>query len=312
MSFVGPTDDEIQERVNSLVREVDIETTPVKKFITMLSQEFHIDLKPRRDFIKMALGEAISAMHEGGDDDDEESEEEESEEEESDEEEEVAAPVKKRKGGGGGLAAEKEISDKLAKFLKKGKKMSRTQIVKSLWEYIREHDLQNPSNKREIFLDDAMRKVFGCGKFTMFTMNKYIGEHIHPFKKADFTKNSTTPKKRKASASSSSSGKKGAKKRKPMNQPLYRLSDELQVIVGESVLSRPQVVSKLWDYIKAKELQNPSDRRQIICDDKLKAVMKKGKVTMFNMNQCITPHILERVERAAEVGDVGVADSDSE
>jgi upstream activation factor subunit UAF30 len=52
-------------------------------------------------------------------------------------------------------------------------------------------------------------------------------------------------------------------------------------------LSRPQVVKKLWDYIKGNELQDPNDKRQILCDDKLHAVFKQDKINMFSMNKLL-------------------------
>jgi len=286
MSQVLPSDEELKSSIHALLPKVDLSTTGVKQFTKLLSKEMGVDLKPKKAFIREALTEAINAMQSADE-----------QEEGVDEEEEMSTPRPKKGKGGGGLAERKEISDKLAAFLGKGKKMARTDIVKSLWEYIREHDLQNPSNKREIFLDDAMREVFGCSSFTMFTMNKYIGAHIHPFKPVDLTPTPTKPRKRKASSAKGSSEKK---KRKPGTQPPYRLSAELEEITGESILPRPQVVSKIWDYIKANNLQNPNDKREILCDDKLKAVMKgKNKVTMFNMNQFITHHLIEKVEKGS-------------
>jgi len=306
-----PSEEDLRKRIHALVREVDVDTTPVKQVMKILSDDFDCDLKPQKSFIKVALGEAIRMMDDEEVVDNEEEADEESDEEESDEnvesEEEAVAPQKKKKGGGGGFNGEKEISDKLARFLGNDSKlMSRPAIVKAMWEYIRKHDLQNPSNKREILLDPAMQDVFGCQVFTMFSMNKYIGEHVHPFKKADFsTKSSPTSRKIKKKRKGPGSG--GAKKkRRSGGQPPFRLSKELEVVVGESVLPRPQVVSKLWEYIKSNDLQNPSDKREILCDDKLRAVMKKNKVSMFKMNQCISPHLLEKVEK------VSYAHSDSE
>ncbi|KAG0699378.1 SWIB/MDM2 domain-containing protein [Suillus ampliporus] len=58
-------------------------------------------------------------------------------------------------------------------------KLSRPQVVKKLWEYIRGHELQNPSNRREILCDDNMRAVFGTEKVDMFRMNKVLGRHLH-------------------------------------------------------------------------------------------------------------------------------------
>ena len=47
-------------------------------------------------------------------------------------------------------------------------------------------------------------------------------------------------------------------------------------------------------------LQNPEDKREIICDPKLKSVMGgKSRVTMFNMNRYITDHLLEKLDRSA-------------
>lgn len=303
----------LREAIEKLLPSVDLQTTGLKKFMKILSKELGgEDLKPRKAFIKEALTEAMNRedKQEEEDDDEEEAAEEEAEEDD-DEEDGGKKPAKK---GNSGLKAAKEISNKLAKFLgkPKGTSMARTDIVKSLWAYIRENDLQNPDNRREIVLDDAMKKVFGCERFTMFTMNKYIGAHIDPFKPVDLSSPSPASRKRKAAKSpAKKSGEK--KKRKAGSQPPYRLSAELEEIVGKSVLPRPQVVAAVWVYIKANNLQNPNDGREILCDDKLQAVMKKPKVTMFTMNQLITPHLIEKVDKAEyQHGDSDAAESGDE
>ena len=161
------TEEQLKRLVETMVPKVDLETTGLKKFIKLMSAEVGYDLKAKKAFIKEALTEAINKMESGG----------ESESEDDEDSVEVTPKKKKAKrggGGGGGLAAVKEISPELAKFLKveEGTKMARTDIVKSMWEYIRERQLQNPENKREIILDADMKEVFGCDTFTMFTMNK--------------------------------------------------------------------------------------------------------------------------------------------
>jgi chromatin remodeling complex protein RSC6 len=46
--------------------------------------------------------------------------------------------------------------------------------------------------------------------------------------------------------------------------------------------------------------QNPNDKREILCDDKLAAIMGgQNKVTMFNMNRFITQHLIEKLDRSA-------------
>src|SRR5215217_5131996 len=62
-------------------------------------------------------------------------------------------------------------------------------------------------------------------------------------------------------------------------------SEALAAVVGPEPLPRGEVVSKVWDYIKSHNLQNPENRREILADDKLKSVFGKDKVTMFEMNK---------------------------
>jgi len=68
-------------------------------------------------------------------------------------------------------------------------------------------------------------------------------------------------------------------------------SAELGTIVGNEKLPRSQVISKVWDYIKSNNLQNPENKREILADDKLKKVFGKDKCTMFEMNKYISQHV---------------------
>jgi len=74
---------------------------------------------------------------------------------------------------------------------------------------------------------------------------------------------------------------------KPMN-----LSPELEEVVGKGPMARGQVVKKLWEYIKSKNLQNPQNKRNILADDKLKVIFGgKGEVTMFEMTKLVSAHL---------------------
>jgi chromatin remodeling complex protein RSC6 len=68
-------------------------------------------------------------------------------------------------------------------------------------------------------------------------------------------------------------------------------SPELAAITGPDPLPRSDVVSKLWTHIRGNNLQDPANKREINCDDKLRAVMGKDRVTMFEMNKLISPHL---------------------
>lgn len=56
--------------------------------------------------------------------------------------------------------------------------LPRGQVVSRVWDYIKEHRLQNPANRREILADDKLRLVFGKHKVSMFEMNKYLAQHL--------------------------------------------------------------------------------------------------------------------------------------
>lgn len=57
--------------------------------------------------------------------------------------------------------------------------MPRSEVVKKLWAYIRQHNLQDGQNKRNINADDKLKRVFG-GKpvVNMFEMTKLVSKHL--------------------------------------------------------------------------------------------------------------------------------------
>ena len=70
-----------------------------------------------------------------------------------------------------------------------------------------------------------------------------------------------------------------------------RPSAALAAIVGSEPLPRTEAIKRLWDYIKARNLQNPANKRNILRDDALKAVMGKDEVTMFEMTGLVSRHL---------------------
>ena len=85
---------------------------------------------------------------------------------------------------------------------------------------------------------------------------------------------------------------KAAKKPNPALMKPLQPSSELAAVVGSSPLPRTEVVSKVWEYIKANNLQNPANKREILADEKLQAVFAgKSKVSMFEMNKHFAQHL---------------------
>lgn len=57
--------------------------------------------------------------------------------------------------------------------------MSRGEVVKKIWEYIKKHDLQNPQNKRNIMADEKLKPIFGGkSEVSMFEMTKLVSGHL--------------------------------------------------------------------------------------------------------------------------------------
>jgi upstream activation factor subunit UAF30 len=73
----------------------------------------------------------------------------------------------------GGFAAEVQLSADLAAFLGT-ERLPRTEVTKRIWAYIKEHDLQDPSDKRNIVCDSALEKVLRRKSIHMFTMTKVL------------------------------------------------------------------------------------------------------------------------------------------
>ena len=83
---------------------------------------------------------------------------------------------------------------------------------------------------------------------------------------------------------------KSAKPQNALQKPLQP-SAELAAVVGSDPVSRGEVTSKVWVYIKSHNLQNPENRREILADDKLRKVFGKDKVTMFEMTKYLSQHL---------------------
>lgn len=86
-------------------------------------------------------------------------------------------------------------------------------------------------------------------------------------------------------------GDKSGKKAPSALQKPLQPSKELAAVVGSDPITRGQVVSKMWDYIKSNGLQNPQNKREILADSKLEPIFGKKKVTMFEMNKHLAQHL---------------------
>ncbi|ASJ90391.1 SWIB/MDM2 domain-containing protein [Erythrobacter sp. NE805] len=69
------------------------------------------------------------------------------------------------------------------------------------------------------------------------------------------------------------------------------LSGDLEAVIGKGPMTRAEVTSKVWEYIKANGLQDKTDKRQINPDAKLGAVIGKDQISMFKMTAAVSKHL---------------------
>src|SRR6185295_2153796 len=81
-------------------------------------------------------------------------------------------------------------------------------------------------------------------------------------------KKKTAKKTKTKTVKAKKSGKKSG-----LAQLYYGVSTELAEVIGTKKATRPEVVKKLWVYIKAKKLQDAKNKRLICPDKKLSEVL---------------------------------------
>ena len=100
------------------------------------------------------------------------------------------------------------------------------------------------------------------------------------------------PAKKAAAKTTAKTATKTATKtaRKPAAGTLQP-SAALAAVIGEGTVARTEVVKKLWEYVKAQNLQDPKDKRVIRADDKLRPVFGKDSVNMFELAGIVGKHL---------------------
>lgn len=82
---------------------------------------------------------------------------------------------------------------------------------------------------------------------------------------------------------------------KPANSAFMKpmkVSPDLAKVIGEGPMPRSEVVKKIWVYIKANNLQDAKNKRNINADANLKVVFGgKATVTMFEMTKLVSAHL---------------------
>ncbi|XP_020595712.1 upstream activation factor subunit UAF30-like [Phalaenopsis equestris] len=97
----------------------------------------------------------------------------------------------------------------------------------------------------------------------------------------------------KSQANAVAPGSRSAAEPKGILKPLP-VSAAMRKFIGQPEISRAEAVKKVWDYIKLHQLQNPSNKKEIICDEKLKIIFEgKDRIGMMEIAKLLSPHFLK-------------------
>ncbi|KAL1190795.1 hypothetical protein V5N11_010144 [Cardamine amara subsp. amara] len=329
------SDSDLVTQLREILRSSDLETTTPASVRRQLEEYFGVELTDKKAFVREqidaflesdAVVETKPENHKEEDEDEDCNGNENDEEGTENDDDKTERPVKakKRRGGFNKIC---QLSPTLEKFLGTSQ-LARTEVVQKTWAYIREHDLQDPKDRRNIVCDELLHSLFRVKTINMFQMNKALTKHIWPLngdgcvsnvkeededeerdekeeldeevgenneEEEDPSVRKRKRKKRKTAKSEEKPKKKGGGFTK-----VCSLSPELQAFTGTPQLARTEVVRMLWKYIKENNLQDPSDKRTIICDESLRSLFPVESINMFQMNKHLAKHIWPLVQENEE------------
>ncbi|XP_043708376.1 uncharacterized protein LOC122657668 [Telopea speciosissima] len=72
------------------------------------------------------------------------------------------------------------------------------------------------------------------------------------------------------------------------------ISPAMQELLGVPEIPRTQALKQIWAYIKKHNLQDPENKKVIVCDEKLKNIFGgRERVGFLEISGLITPHFIK-------------------
>jgi upstream activation factor subunit UAF30 len=88
------------------------------------------------------------------------------------------------------------------------------------------------------------------------------------------------------------SGNNGGGKGNPAFMAPLTVDAQLGKVVGTDPLPRTEIIKKMWEYIRANNLQDQKNKRMINADDNLKPIFDGNKqASMFELAKYINNHV---------------------
>ncbi|EDQ90360.1 uncharacterized protein MONBRDRAFT_7547 [Monosiga brevicollis MX1] len=184
---------------------------------------------------------------------------------------------------------EHELSEGLAKF------MGRPTATRADGTYSLDENLSSALGRKTLTFKSLQKALSANMKKYYKPEPLAVRQMVHDSDDDDDDEHDkpAVPSKKRAKTVASNSSKSATEQKKTTKKApkkdgrLKQLSSVLAVVVGCAEETRPQVVSKLWTYIRGHNLQNPDKKREILCDEALRAVFKKqAKFAKLYAPQC--------------------------
>lgn len=306
-----PSDDLLKQEINLILQNNDLAKITLRMVMTMLLERLSVtpqQLAPKKPFVRETIQQFLQSSYQP-----------QTEEESPDppprvrkrKQTDPSKPVKLT-----GLERAVVLAEPLANFLGQPV-ISRSDIQKRISAYAKEKDLQDPADRRIIRCDDALHAALSVQKFTFFQLAKLVTDLVYKpdecseelqalareceekaiqekiRKREESEANGEAETKPSRGKKQKSKGDPETNKRKMtgLMKPM-QLSEALIAVVGEPQLPRPEVLKKIWEYIRANELKDPNDGRRILCDQKLRAVFDGCEtVTNMGINKYLSAHM---------------------
>lgn len=195
-------------------------------------------------------------------------------------------------------------SPELLQFTVEDKAQQRSDIFKSVMNYVRMNNLQDPDDKRIIHCDQKLQAVFGVDKCSIAEVNRHLVPHIRKpqelggryVKEAKLVEDIYVERKRLEAQNNDQDETTDTKSSKGRARAPFQpvmLSDELAVICRSKEMTRPEILKSIWRYIRLNNLQKKQGER-VKCDFLLKKVFQKDEVDAKSIMKGISAHVSKK------------------
>ena len=190
-----------------------------------------------------------------------------------------------------GMILAEELSEFMGELVQ-----SRTNCMKRVHAYVKEHDLRDRNDRQVVICDDTLRKLFKVDQFSNMGLTKLLTDLLYKpeevgdnrydelLKECDekelasklqrIEKDKRLGRRRRRYSRRADRDKSDTERKRPRKKPIgihahRRLAPALAEVCGATVMSRQDAVRKIWEYIRENNLKVKAG---IKLDDKLKAV----------------------------------------